>query len=154
MSIHKDQLRAIIRKVLQNIDQHTPATEELLLGAAAQESKLGAYLVQLGGGPARGIFQMEVATEEDIWTNYLRYHSDVRDKLRSICGVVTPSEWSLTTNLAYQIAMCRFKYRMCPESIPSDLQGQAELWKLRYNTPRGAGTVDEYIANYNRYVRP
>lgn len=41
----------------------------LLLGTAAQESAFGTYLRQIGGGPARGVFQMAPATAKDIWEN-------------------------------------------------------------------------------------
>ena len=57
-------------------------------------------------------------------------------------------------DLFYAAAMCRVHYRRFPEPLPeaTDLPGQARLWKLRYNSPLGAGTEAEYIANYEKYV--
>jgi hypothetical protein len=48
--------------------------------------------------------------------------------------------------------MARVHYLRRPEPIPTDLTGQAEYWKKWYNTYLGAGTVEEYIENYKKYV--
>jgi len=44
----------------------------LRLGTAIVESGL-AKRTQDGGGPARGLFQMEMARHDDIWRNDLAY---------------------------------------------------------------------------------
>ena len=63
------QFRAnIIRPVLLVIGGESRAAENLILGTALQESNLR-YLRQLGDGPARGVYQMEPATHDDIWDN-------------------------------------------------------------------------------------
>jgi hypothetical protein len=38
--------------------------------------------------------------------------------------------------------------------IPTDPKEIAAYWKLYYNMPLGAGTVEEFIANWNRYLTP
>ncbi|KAF0118141.1 MAG: hypothetical protein FD149_866 [Rhodospirillaceae bacterium] len=67
----------VIRPTLLHLGLHSPAAEALLLGTAIQESRLGTYLRQTGGGPALGVYQMEPATHEDIWTNFLAYRPDL-----------------------------------------------------------------------------
>ncbi len=62
----------IIRPVLVRLDMHSEAAENLVLGTAIHESNL-THLVQLGGGPALGFYQMEPATEWDLIKNYIRY---------------------------------------------------------------------------------
>lgn len=52
------------------------------------------------------------------------------------------------------VLFCREHYRRVPIYIPGDLAGQAQYWKTYYNTVAGKGTVDEYIANWNRYCVP
>ena len=67
--IDRHQLdRDIIEPVLSRLHAASPAARALLLGTAAQESAMGRYIRQLRGGPALGIFQMEPATHDDIWT--------------------------------------------------------------------------------------
>src|SRR5260221_162978 len=58
------------------------APVELLLGTALQESGL-TYRVQLGGGPARGLFQMEPNTHDDIWDNFLKYRVPLATAVRA-----------------------------------------------------------------------
>jgi len=47
--------------------------------------------------------------------------------------------------------MARIHYLRIADKIPSTLEGQAAYWKKYYNSEKGAGTVEEYIANYKKY---
>ena len=63
-TIKKEQLESTIFAVLLKLPM-TTADEtmiELLQETAAIESRRGIYIAQLNGGPARGIFQMELRT--------------------------------------------------------------------------------------------
>jgi hypothetical protein len=172
--IDPTQLRVrVIRPALSRIDLWSAAAEDLLLGTAAVESGCGRYLVQVGGGPALGIFQMEPATHDDLWENYLRFKFDTlglrvfnmterttraSTAWRPLLGVsphgfaghtsiVCPSTDQLVTNLAYAAAMARVHYRRVPEPLPAagDAAGMARFWKRHYNTPLGAGTEEKFL---------
>ena len=41
--------------------------------------------------------------------------------------------------------ICRLKWKLIPSPIPVGLQAQARYWKVYYNTPSGAGTIDHFI---------
>ncbi len=138
-----------VRPVLKFLDPDIPysmAAENLLIGTAVHESRL-TYLHQIGGGPARGLFQMEPATEQDIWNNYLQYRNDLSSLIEAMRNF---RSLDLTTNLAYQVAMARVHYWRSPCPLPAedDIQGMASIWKQVYNTPLGAGTVEQFIAHY------
>ena len=154
VAIDKNQLKALIESVLTKIDMKSSAAVNLLLGTAAQESGLGTYIKQRGNGPACGIFQMEPETESDIWKNYLYRRFNIADKIFDVSGVEEPSPFHLWGNLIYQIAITRVHYWRIPEPLPDaiDIEGLAEYWKQHYNTPKGKGTVGEFIENYERYV--
>lgn len=143
--------KLIIDRALTMLDLHSEAAAELLLGTAIQESGLR-YLQQLGNGPALGLFQMEPTTHDDIWLNFLAYREDLSDKLRAIDDNCDP--WSMVGNLWYAAAMCRIHYLRAPDSLPAAgaLNAQAVYWKRHYNTPLGAGTAAEYVANWNRLM--
>lgn len=130
----------------------TPAAENLLLGTAATESHLGAYLFQVGG-PALGIYQMEPDTFEDIQSNFLAYRPQLAAKVRSWAAQETADE--LVWNLAYATAVCRVHYRRDPEPLPdaNDVIGMARTWKRHYNTHRGKGTEADFIAAYRTRVQ-
>lgn len=142
-------LKHVIRPVLKDLDLWSEPAERLVLGTACQESHCGQYLVQLGGGPALGIYQMESATHDDINGNFLSYQEELQNKMDRLFKM---DAVEMVGNLYYATAMCRIHYYRAPEIIPEDLPGQAKLWKLRYNTPLGKGTVNEYLNNWQRYV--
>ena len=144
------ELRLLIQQTLTPLGLYSTDVEELLMFTAAQESHLGEYRVQLGGGPARGIFQMETRTCVDIWQNFLSYHKNLYTLIVNIGATCT----ELENNDPYAICMARVQYLRFPESIPDcgDLEAIWALYKLRYNTPGGAATKEEAMANYNKYV--
>ena len=144
----KDLRECVIRPTLYKLDLYSLEAEELLLLTAAQESKLGYYLKQVGG-PALGIYQIEPATHRDI-LRYLYHKPELRDIIDSLATSANDSE--LIWNLAYSTAIARVKYLMVPEAIPLTLEGQARYYKQYYNTPLGRATEDEAIKNYINYV--
>ena len=151
--INKMQLKGLICRVLRDLGLYSDSAVNLLMGTAAQESRLGTYIHQLGGGPALGIFQMEPDTEKDIWINYISYRKPLEGRIADTTGRRGPGPW-LELDLAYQIAMARIHYLRVPESLPDpdDIAALAQYWKLYYNTSLGDGSEDEFVANYNRYV--
>jgi len=151
MSFDKEQLRTcIIEPTLNAIGLYSQSAVNLLLGTCAQESKFGTYLKQING-PALGIYQIEPNTHKDIWDNFLKFKSELADKVLKLGQM---HDASLIVNLAYATAIARIKYLRAPEALPAanDLAGLARYWKRYYNTFLGSGTVQEFINNYNRYV--
>lgn len=156
-----DQLREyVVTPVLQHLDPvipYSPAAENLILGTIAQESHGSRYIHQLGKGPAVGLCQMEPRTHDDIWQNFIRPNKDLLAKM----NVLELRGWydeanvkEMAGNNYYAVAMCRVHYRRVPAALPAaqDLPGLAQYWKKWYNTHLGAGTVEEFIMNYNRFL--
>ena len=150
MGINPEDLLRLISEVLRGIDLYSPEAVSLLLGTAAVESGLWHRLYQLAGGPARGIYQMEPATEESLWLDFLAYRAPMRIKIHQVTGRSGPGPW-LAWDLAYQTVMARVKYRPVPEPLPGvdDIEGQARYWKLYYNTRKGKGNIQNYIEAQN-----
>ncbi len=147
------QFRAeVVHPVLEHLGMWSQAAENLIVGTALQESAL-TYLKQLGGGPALGFFQMEPVTHDDIWKNYLDYREDLSQLVQGFT-----SSWPATLsdqligNLPYACVMARIKYARQPEALPAadDIEALGQYWKTYYNTAQGAGTVDEFVANYRK----
>ena len=148
------QLRdLVVGPALEIIGLGGTAAEELMIGTILQESGGGHWLHQLGSGPAIGICQMEPATHDDIWKNYLRFHSDLAAKLQNLTiaahvGEMPASE--MAGNLYYAVAMARLVYARVPEPLPpaGDLAAQATYYKQHHNTAGGAATTFQYVANW------
>ena len=157
--MNEKQLRRLIQEVLKPCSLYSESAEELLVLTAASESLGGTYLYQVEG-PARGIFQMEPATEKDILINYVYYNDQLRAAVSEF--VEFPAQGKvkykqkdpLTYNLAYQVLMCRIHYRRDKFALPAktDVDGLASVWKRVYNTYLGKGTAKEAINKYKRYV--
>lgn len=150
------QLREyVIRPTLEYLGLWSPEAESLLLGTAAQESHMGHYLHQVRG-PAVGIYQMEPATHQDIWTHYLAGKPQLSSKVRSLAAYRWHTSFipaiEMHGNLAYATAIARVFYLRKPDALPKDLAGWAEYWKRHWNTHLGAGTEEQFIENYRRYV--
>lgn len=139
----------VIEPILKFLDMHSDAAVALVLNTAKVESDL-TYLAQLNNGPARGLWQMEPDTHNDIWENYLAYRDDLANDVRSLAiGLKeTPDPEQMCGNLFYACAMCRIHYMRVPHALPhvNDVEGQARYWKAHYNTELGAGTPDKFLA--------
>jgi hypothetical protein len=156
MSLNLLQFKDLIERKITEINMYSPAAVNQLLGTAAVESDFGTYLRQRNGGPGRGVFSMEPATEKDIWENYLD-RNDHEDLARDVCmvsGVCGYDPDALEYNLAYQIVMARIHYWRVEEPLPepSDIEGLARYWKQYYNTHAGKGTVKQFLTKYRKYV--
>lgn len=142
----------VIIPAIKHIGCYSEAATELLLGTAIQESRIR-YLRQLKNGPARGLFQMEPATHDDIWDRYLRYKPGLGMDVAQLAH--RRHYDSLVTDLLYAAAMTRVHYLRVPDPLPpaGDYEGQAAYWKDYYNTYLGAGTEEEYLENWYTHAK-
>lgn len=154
----------VVQPANMRLSLNTLAADRLVLGTALTESGLF-YIDQLDPGdddpgPAYGLFQMEQATHDDIWTNYLRYKPELAEKVlpmaaRSPFGErQMPHVTELRWNLLYAAAMCRVHYRRARPALPDadDAYALAAYWKAHYNTPAGKGTVAKAIPHFQRAI--
>lgn len=145
MSYDKMQFEDLIRRVLTSELGEGLCTDtavHLLLGTAAQESLFGKYMRQVRG-PAMGAFQIEPATFDWLKGKYKKAYPIISNI------DVGDLEW----DLAMAIIFARLRYRAVTAALPTDeVNALAAYWKQYYNTPLGAGTVEEFVANYKRFV--
>lgn len=122
---------------------------QLVLGTAIVESDLK-YLDQIDyqnkPGPAFGLWQIEGLTFRD----HLQRAKPVIQN--AIAGIYMEDleVMDLWWNLRLGAQMCRLLYWHAPEKLPEagDAEGMAKLWKLRYNTALGAGTVEKALPGF------
>lgn len=128
------------------------AAEQIVLATAAAESEFR-WIKQVGGGPALGFFQMEPATHDDIWENYLCYKPEVAATIVKVFHG-RPSAAEMIWNLRYAAVMCRVHYLRRREALPAagDLEGMARYWKRYYNTEKGAGTIGSFVLKAREHV--
>ena len=144
----------VIRPALKKLKLWSPSAEELVLGTAIVESGL-TYLKQHGDGPALGLWQVEPATHDDLYTNFLNYRPELGSKLIELRAAGLSLDENLATNLMYGAAVCRLCYYRKPDALPEagDIEGQAAFWKQHYNTIFGAGTVSKYVYKVQQVLK-
>lgn len=64
--------------------------------------------------------------------------------------------WALrmNDNDRFALALCRIGIFEWPEPIPATVDARADLWKRKYNTAAGAGTVAQYLKSAATLVDP
>jgi len=147
-------LALVIRPALEKLRLWSPSAEELVFGTAIVESGL-TYLKQHGDGPALGLWQVEPATHDDLYTNFLNYRPELGSKLMELRAAGLSLDENLATNLMYGAAVCRLCYYRKPDALPEagDIEGQASFWKQHYNTIFGAGTVSKYVYKVQQVLK-
>lgn len=144
----------LVQDTLQELSpeiKYTPDSARLVWGTGAHESMGWEHRRQMGNGPAKGFWQMEPVTFYDLVENFLAYRPKLVAKIKQVAGVEEFNAEDLVNNDKLAICMCRVQYYRFKEPIPDTLEGYAKLWKLRYNTPLGKGTEEEFISNYEEY---
>lgn len=144
---------SIIQPTLRHLGLWSLAAEELLLGTALMESNL-IHRRQIGG-PARGFFQMEPATHNDIWENFLKHRTKLADRVKEVLTSERDDRLvELEVNDKYACAMARIHYLRVSAPLPQtgDVARMAAYWKLYYNTLRGRGEVPEYIRRWKEVM--
>ena len=166
MSISFHQFKEhVVIPTLKYLEDEIPFSDEavdLLMMTCAHESKGGRFLRQLGMEGDRGafgVYQMEVATHDDIYDHFLTSRErleclvlclsyDLEDEMNCF-GLGE----QLITNLAYATAMARVHYWRVKEPLPSKddmgyLDKLGKYAKRYYNTHEGKATASKYVADY------
>ena len=137
----------------------------LMLGTAVAESGLRTRR-QGGGGPARGLWQMEPSSARDVFVNYLVYTPKRLDALLRVwlgmpaCAEDMVGAWYPDADVLAQLlehddvfacCMTRLNYLRHPEAIPVTLEAQAIYWKQYHNTRKGEGTTAHYWREWHAF---
>lgn len=138
---------------LSGVRLNTESAVALLLGTAAVESDMGKYIRQYPAGPARGIYQIEVGSFNDLW-EWIALRPPL---LSTVNAFVSKSPWPLALqvcgNLYLATAVSRLYYWRVPEALPvgKDPSAYGSYWKRFYNTAEGKGTVEKFVDAWERH---
>ena len=143
----------IIWPTLDDMGLRSDAACQLLLGTALVESNLE-HIVQTGSGPALGPYQMEPATHDDIWENYLAFREHRIEGVRAHMIVQHPSASEMKGNFYYATAMARIHYWRVKAPLPpaGDTEAQAWYWKRWFNTFQPGETKRYQQTQIKRFV--
>jgi len=163
-----------IRPTLEILARFDPRMDSeaavvLLMGTAAQESDLGYWMDQIGGGPGLGPYSVERATNLSLWRHYLSRPS--KKLLKQLILDMVPSDAiltaldgdfsyvyvnpvQLTINMAYSTAMARLKYWPKSEPLPDpgDIFEMGRYWDVHYNVNDEHGTPEEFADSFEQFL--
>lgn len=173
----------IVKPTLDALEEYLPNCNseesiDLMMGTAAQESNFK-YVRQIGGGPAASFFQIEPDTFRDHFFSFIDHRDHLCDflceqylpeSLSSGTGSIGQLEayvdhlddhqlqYLLSSNIGLSVVIARIKYWRFAEPLPKKddpdyIVKLGQYWKDHYNTKKGKGTVDEFVANYHRYLK-
>lgn len=156
-TIKLDQLKQTVIAVQERIsipnNEHTVA---LILETSAVESSRGIDMIQKGGGPARGLLQMEPATEKWLKKWLKKNHPSIYQEVIHFYNNKKDATWNRTYNVPYQIAMSTAYYwHKCGDklfSLITTRENRAKVWKQYYNTMKGKGTISKYHKKSEKYL--
>lgn len=151
-----DDARTLIITVLTTLGYNQPNFVNLLLGTMAQESAMGKYETQSGGGPARGIYECENATFQDIFKNFLSYHTALKALVQSYApanALETADDLVNNHEYATAIAACSYIRHSVPHvnDDPTDVPTMYGYYKKFFNGP-GSATQAEFTKNWQYYA--
>lgn len=153
------QLLSRIRYVLNRLggEMNSLAAQQLLLGTAYHESLGFRHRRQIGNGPALSYYQIERATHDDVWNNYLNFPRN-RSLAHNVNGFFVPYRdrlYALEHSDYYATAMARIVYYRVPAPMPAfrDVNAMARYWKQHYNRNIvRARHANRFVNSWNQLV--
>ena len=134
----------------------------LLFRTGMHESAGLKYTKQIGGGPARGYFQIEYDTAKDIVQRYAarpdkkaymgileKFSGKTREELLALNKAQLNS--LVEENVRFSATVARLKYKMAPAAIPEGLEAQAKYWGKYYQTTANAKKQTQFMMNNRQY---
>jgi len=157
-------IQETIRKTLTPLGLHSKKAESMLVYIMASESLGGKYRRQKGGGPALSVYQIERATHDDIWKNFLKNNKKLANKILNLLPASerkkvkeggVPSAENLVNNDEYATAMAGAFLKRTKAELP-DEGDEAATWnfyKKYWNTRYGKAKEKETNAKVADYYK-
>jgi hypothetical protein len=144
----------IIKPALQDLAIFSDDMCQLLLFTCSVESVGGTYIHQVNG-PALGIYQLEPATYNDIWTNWIKDKQGLKlQLLHNFNAPVMPDENRLIYDIRFATAMCAIFYSRVHENIPaSTFEAMWDYYKRYYNTSKGKADQEHAMNSWLRFKK-
>ena len=128
----------------------------LIIETMAVETRLGGvpYTYAAKNYSNYGILQIREDTSHDTLKWLKRHHTDKYDAVMKYYDESMDMKNNLLKNVPFSIAMAGVYYwRRCPDLATSiaAIDSRAKLWKRVYNTAKGLGTPEIYIARVSEH---
>lgn len=146
IGIYYPHMSELIKQTLQLMRRDSYEANLAVEMIIAHESLGGRYLKQKGGGPARGVIQMEHDTYESVWdhADYIQLTAQYARQTRGF--------EQLSYDLKHNIFMARAYLLMDPNPLPGTPEAMSVYLKGYYNTAGGEATPTEYLEDWKKWT--
>ncbi len=126
-----DLMQLVILPTLGYLGVESEAASKLLLGTAAQESKLDPFC---NCGQGIGIYQITSQQHRAAWDEYLAFRPDLASSVRGLASqhqFLKNPDQELLLNLAYSTAIAWIIYLQADCQLPEadDIDALSECWE-------------------------
>lgn len=166
MGIHAVDVRElIVRPTLEQLNEWSPAAENLLIGTAAQESQLG-FRLHTSTLNGLGMYRISAQTHIQVWDEFLITDPELASRLRGLASqqqFLKSPHTELITNLSYAtgVAWMIYKRHQLALPDPTNIRELAKCW-FKYYLSRSPNPLDSHYdaeqeiakfdANYRKLV--
>lgn len=155
MGIHIPHLKRTISATLEHLQvpkKQRTGWERLMLLTIVQESSAGAYTRQVRG-PARGIVQVEPATEREALDWAKRRQPALYERVKALRVPARLDIHEAEYNAAYAIGVAYVVYVMRHvDPSGKNVEELAHIYKAKYNTVKGKATVPGVLRRLKEYA--
>jgi len=164
MGIYATDFRElVVRPTLQQLNDWSPAAENLLLGTAAQESQLG-FRLQNHDEYSLGLYRISAETHTTTWDTFLVQDPDLASRVRGLASqqqFLRAPHKELITNMSYATAVAWMIYRHRQVKLPdsNDIYELAHCWLdcYRQRDEHGSLTnpdleIEKFMQTYRKWV--
>ncbi|ACI52185.1 conserved hypothetical protein [Gluconacetobacter diazotrophicus PA1 5] len=153
-----DIKRNIVAPVVLDLDIPGDEFARIQLMTGIGNAETGYRTRRQVDGPALGFWQVEPATHDDLWRNWLAY----RPALAEVARTYLPAQFedrldaqALVLSDRYAACIAALVFYRSPVPLPArgNARAQCAAWKQAYNTAAGAGAVDlQHIALFQAAI--
>lgn len=155
MGVYIPHLKRTIGAVLEHLQapkKQRTGWERLILLTIVQESGAGAYTRQVRG-PARGIVQVEPATEREALAWAKRRQPALYERVKALRVPARLDIHEAEYNTAYAIGVAYIVYTMRRvDPSGKNAEALARIYKAKYNTAKGKATVPGVLRRLKEYA--
>ena len=161
----KDLRELVVRPTLEQLNEWSPAAENLLLGTAAQESQLG-FIIHTSDVKGAGLYRISEFTHTQVWDEFLVTDPELASRMRGLASqqqFLKFPHHELITNLGYAtgIAWMIYKRNDLPLLDENSILDLASCWQKNYSTrdtshhktpPCSETEMNKFAHNYRKLV--
>lgn len=153
--IDKHKLSETIYAVMKRLGiEENKDLHDLVMETCAVETDFG-YIVKQVNGPALSMYQILPSTFRYLLDKIKDNDKELHKKVMYFYDLRKNNHYNFVYNVPFTTAVCMLYYLDVTPDIDKKIktrEERANLWKQKYNTPLGKGTVNIYLKRTRKHI--